>query len=97
MSTITNAVRKSLDVVLRGVECCTQAAAYKCKTCPYREMDNCTYLLGQDVVRFLKPQLEMPRPKIDSRTWEHCGKCDEILFRSYTFCPNCGRRIDWID
>ena len=97
MSTITNSIRKSLDVIIRGVECCTQTASYKCKTCPYRELDNCTVLLGNDVLRSLKPLTEMPKPKIDGRTWEHCGKCDEIIFRQYNFCPNCGRRIDWID
>ena len=84
-------------IVIEGIRCCTQMSGSKCKLCPYRNMEDCTRYLGRDAMEHLKPLEDSPHPKIDGRTWDHCGHCDEILFRSYTFCPNCGRRIGWID
>jgi len=46
---------------------------------------------------FLIAAQEPVHPKIDDRQWDHCGGCDCILFRSYKFCPDCGRKIAWID
>ena len=48
-------------------------------------------------LQFLIAAEEPINPKIDGRSWNHCGACDCILFRSYVFCPNCGRKIAWIE
>ena len=27
--------------------------------------------------------------------YEHCGSCNAPLSSTYSFCPNCGKKIDW--
>lgn len=29
--------------------------------------------------------------------YEHCGSCNAPLSSTYSFCPNCGKKIDWSD
>ena len=79
------------------------------KGCPYAHFDNCDDLAIRDAIELLREQEAVKPTPTDyvrtlndryySQIWE-CGICGENLpgARFETkYCPNCGRKVDWVD
>lgn len=56
--------------------------------------------LAKKILVLLKEQ-DAVKPKSKSRHGEYpqivhrCGNCNEILYRHYKHCPQCGRSVKW--
>lgn len=70
--------------------------------CPYIDNDvYCIANLCEDVLELLKEQ-EPVEPKwlrrINDGADPMCGSCMTWLpYRSWNYCPNCGRKVEWND
>lgn len=42
-----------------------------------------------------KRAIKVKRHSTQYATYDHCGSCNAPLSSTYSFCPNCGQRLDW--
>ena len=42
-----------------------------------------------------KRAIKVKRHSTKHAIYEHCGSCNAPLSSTYSFCPNCGKKIDW--
>lgn len=95
------------EKVIKGLEHCTKDG---CRDCPYEKncdvFDNAfSGTLVKDALELLKEQ----EPVKPVKTWDTylCGNCNRNVYHEerdgclvlyeerYTYCPNCGKRLDW--
>lgn len=87
--------------ILKGIKCCVGNPL--CTACPYNN-GGCASLYS-DVCELLT-ECEPVKPEILIDTWV-CGNCkaklerqtligpDVLLHEQFSFCPDCGRKVDW--
>lgn len=84
------------DKVIKGLTCCRNGF---CFACPYNDgVDgnvDCKQKWADDVIELLTPV----KPIRDQwRLWR-CGNCQREIdkYEGDTYCPECGRKVNWGD
>lgn len=90
------------ESVVKALTCCSDTR-YKCDECDYqrdchRDPEGVSIRMLKDALRLVKEKTETVLPKgksVRNVTVWSCGACGGWVGRTYSYCPWCGRRIEW--